>query len=95
MRTTLYVTSDLHLGGAPSSDHNAGFQMCPPATQELLVNLLDRRRALPPWTGETRVCGVAWLPFVVEVMNSLNPQCAFADLLKREDASALPSAASC
>ena len=42
MRTTLYVVSDLHLGGAPLRDRIAGFQMCPPAVRDLLVNFLDR-----------------------------------------------------
>src|SRR4051812_47789961 len=113
MRTTLYVISGFHLRGAPSSDPHSRFQMCPPPSQGLLVNFLDRllggsdgaslrpmivreRRSaqsaelrflptLTACTGETQVSAVAWLPFVVEVMNSLTPQCAFTDLLKSED----------
>ena len=42
MRTTLYVISDLHLGGAPSADGKPGFQICPPRTQALLAAFIDR-----------------------------------------------------
>ncbi|MGZ8464372.1 MAG: metallophosphoesterase [Candidatus Binatia bacterium] len=47
MHTTLYVISDLHLGGAPGSDGHPGFQICPPRTQALLAQFIDRlpRRA--------------------------------------------------
>ena len=41
MRTTLYVISDLHLGGAPGSDAHVGFQICPPTTQALLTRFID------------------------------------------------------
>ena len=41
MHTTLYVISDLHLGGAPSGDGGRGFQICPPRTQALLAAFID------------------------------------------------------
>jgi UDP-2,3-diacylglucosamine pyrophosphatase LpxH len=42
MRTTLYVISDLHLGGAPGHGGRPGFQICPPRTQALLADFIDR-----------------------------------------------------
>ena len=42
MLTTLYVISDLHLGGAPGRDGRRGFQICPPATQALLARFIDQ-----------------------------------------------------
>ncbi len=42
MHTTLYIISDLHLGGAPGSDGHPGFQICPPRTQALLAQFIDR-----------------------------------------------------
>jgi UDP-2,3-diacylglucosamine pyrophosphatase LpxH len=41
MRTTLYVISDLHLGGAPARDGRAGFQICQPRTQQQLARFID------------------------------------------------------
>lgn len=42
MQTTLYVISDLHLGGAAGSEGRPGFQICPPRTHELLKQFIDR-----------------------------------------------------
>lgn len=44
MSTTLFVISDLHLGGEPGSDGGPGFQICPPANQARLVEFIE---ALP------------------------------------------------
>ena len=41
MRTTLYVISDLHLGGAPARDGRGGFQICQPHTQAQLARFID------------------------------------------------------
>ena len=41
MPTTLYVISDLHLGGTPGSDGGRGFQICQPNTQALLARFID------------------------------------------------------
>jgi UDP-2,3-diacylglucosamine pyrophosphatase LpxH len=41
MRTTLFVISDLHLGGAPGGDGQPGFQICPPSTQAVLAKFID------------------------------------------------------
>lgn len=42
MRTSLYVISDLHLGGAPATDGSRGFQICPPGTQAALAAFIAR-----------------------------------------------------
>lgn len=42
MLTTLYVISDLHLGGASELHGHPGFQICPPSTQAKLVRFIDR-----------------------------------------------------
>jgi len=52
MRTTLFVISDLHLGGEPGRDGKPGFQICPPATQALLANFID---GLPAKTASADV----------------------------------------
>src|SRR5262245_24682998 len=44
MRTSLFVVSDLHLGGEPGRDGTPGFQMCPPANQARLARFIG---ALP------------------------------------------------
>jgi UDP-2,3-diacylglucosamine pyrophosphatase LpxH len=41
MHTTLYVISDLHLGGAPAENGQRGFQICPPRTQARLARFID------------------------------------------------------
>ena len=41
MRTTLFVISDLHLGGMPGGEGKPGFQICPPATQAVLGKFID------------------------------------------------------
>ena len=41
MQTTLFVISDLHLGGEPGSDGAPGFQICPPANQAKLVEFIN------------------------------------------------------
>lgn len=42
MRTVLYVISDLHLGGASEAVGRPSFQICPPRTQRLLAQFIDR-----------------------------------------------------
>jgi hypothetical protein len=42
MGQSLYIISDLHLGGAPASGGGRGFQICPPATQVALAAFIDR-----------------------------------------------------
>ncbi|WP_168787968.1 metallophosphoesterase [Paraburkholderia aromaticivorans] len=41
MRKTLFVISDLHLGGAPGTEEARGFQITPPRTQTLLARFID------------------------------------------------------
>ena len=41
MRTTLYVISDLHLGGKPGTDGRPGFQICPPKTHGRLARFIN------------------------------------------------------
>jgi UDP-2,3-diacylglucosamine pyrophosphatase LpxH len=41
MRTTLYVISDLHLGGAPGDNGQPGFQICPPRNQARLAQFIN------------------------------------------------------
>lgn len=52
MRTSLYVISDLHLGGEPAGDGGRGFQICPPRTQQLLAGFID---GLPGRSAEADV----------------------------------------
>jgi UDP-2,3-diacylglucosamine pyrophosphatase LpxH len=52
MRTTLFVISDLHLGGAPSADQSPGFQICPPSTQAVMAKFIDN---LPRGTAGSEV----------------------------------------
>jgi UDP-2,3-diacylglucosamine pyrophosphatase LpxH len=54
MRQRLYVISDLHLGGAPAQGDRAGFQICPPATQQALADFIDQLPA-PNAEAETRL----------------------------------------
>lgn len=42
MRTTLFVISDLHLGGKPGTVSSPGFQMCSFKTQKVLAEFIDR-----------------------------------------------------
>jgi UDP-2,3-diacylglucosamine pyrophosphatase LpxH len=42
VHTTLYVISDLHLGGVPNANGALGFQICPPSTHLLLTEFIDR-----------------------------------------------------
>jgi UDP-2,3-diacylglucosamine pyrophosphatase LpxH len=49
MRTTLFVISDLHLGGSPGDNGRLGFQICPVATQQQLASFLD---GLPERSGD-------------------------------------------
>ncbi|MFT4101243.1 MAG: hypothetical protein QM674_09445 [Burkholderiaceae bacterium] len=42
MHTTIYVISDLHLGGAPAADGARGFQIFPASTQAMLAAFIDR-----------------------------------------------------
>jgi UDP-2,3-diacylglucosamine pyrophosphatase LpxH len=37
----IFVISDLHLGGEPSSDRSVGFQMCPPRARRRLARFID------------------------------------------------------
>jgi len=48
MRTTLFVISDLHLGGEPGIDGKPGFQMCSPASVALLADFIDGLPAATP-----------------------------------------------
>jgi len=41
MQTTLFVMSDLHLGGEPGLDGAPGFQICPSANQARLVEFIN------------------------------------------------------
>jgi UDP-2,3-diacylglucosamine pyrophosphatase LpxH len=41
MRTSLFVISDLHLGGAPAREGQAGFQITAPRTQAMLAEFVD------------------------------------------------------
>jgi UDP-2,3-diacylglucosamine pyrophosphatase LpxH len=41
MRTSLFVISDLHLGGEPGLDGGPGFQLCPAANQAHLAGFID------------------------------------------------------
>lgn len=52
MRTTLFVISDLHLGGKAVSGDSPGFQMCPPTTQKVLAEFIGR---LPTATSDHEV----------------------------------------
>ncbi|MDP2310634.1 MAG: metallophosphoesterase [Pseudomonadota bacterium] len=52
MIETVYVISDLHLGGAPASSAvPAGFQLCPPAARARLVSLLRQIQREHPDPG--------------------------------------------
>jgi len=42
VHTTIYVISDLHLGGAPAADGSRGFQIFPAKTQGMLAAFIDR-----------------------------------------------------
>jgi UDP-2,3-diacylglucosamine pyrophosphatase LpxH len=42
MRQRLTVISDLHLGGAPAAAGKRSFQICPPQTQLVMANFIDR-----------------------------------------------------
>lgn len=42
MNTTLFVISDLHLGGKGGSEDSPGFQMCSPKTQGVLAEFIGR-----------------------------------------------------
>ena len=41
MRNTIYVISDLHLGGALNRDGGPGYQICPPRNQARLARFID------------------------------------------------------
>ena len=41
MSGTVYVISDLHLGGEPEGHHSPGFQICGPVAQERLADFLN------------------------------------------------------
>ena len=41
MSTTIFVISDLHLGGEPGPNGSVGFQMCPPANQARLAEFIE------------------------------------------------------
>ncbi len=59
MKSRVLVISDLHLGGAPASKGQVGFQMCPPAGQQRLADFFD-------WAaGQARVEGPATLNLVL------------------------------
>lgn len=51
MRTTIYVISDLHLGGRPSQNGDPGFQICSPETQVKLAAFIGS--LLPDPEGAT------------------------------------------
>lgn len=42
MDTTLFVISDLHLGGRAGSQESPGFQMCSPRSQSVLAEFIER-----------------------------------------------------
>lgn len=42
VRVSLYIISDLHLGGAPAPDGGRSFQICPPRTQAALAAFVGR-----------------------------------------------------
>lgn len=48
MSRTMFVISDLHLGGVPASERDAGFQMCPPEARRRLARMLRRLAAQEP-----------------------------------------------
>jgi len=59
MAKTLYVISDLHLGGAAATADRPSFQMCPPAGQQRLAEFLEhvirQRGATAGAAGETHL----------------------------------------
>lgn len=48
MRQLVHVISDLHLGGAPATATEPGFQMCPPSTHQLLSDFINTLPASTP-----------------------------------------------
>ncbi len=48
MSTTIFVISDLHLGGEPGPKGSPGFQMCPPANQARLAQFIESLPARQP-----------------------------------------------
>jgi UDP-2,3-diacylglucosamine pyrophosphatase LpxH len=58
MKTSLYVISDLHLGGAPAGNGARGFQICPPATQNVLAGFIRRLpRPTQDWDRRLVIAG--------------------------------------
>ncbi|MBM4260759.1 MAG: metallophosphatase [Deltaproteobacteria bacterium] len=54
MHTSIYVISDLHLGGSPGENGRPGFQICPPRTHVLLKQFIDRLPGRTP-SSDTRL----------------------------------------
>ena len=52
MRSSVFIVSDLHLGGEAGQDGGPGFQMCPPSTQTLMASFFAR---LPAPTSDRDV----------------------------------------